>query len=64
LRKAHAGPPAAALELEDHGEPGTAQALPEGPHYTLEQLLDESWYPTDRASSTASEDAEAQDRSS
>lgn len=42
---------AAALELEDHGEPETARALPEGVHYTLEQLLDEGWYPgaTERA---------------
>jgi hypothetical protein len=47
LPRAHArARRAAALELEDHGEPKTAQALPEGPHYTLEQLLDESWYPT------------------
>lgn len=46
LEKAHArGRRAAALELEDHGESETARDLPEGLHYTLEQLLDEDWYP-------------------
>jgi hypothetical protein len=46
LDKAHArGRRAAALELEDQGEPETARNLPEGLHYTLEQLLDEDWYP-------------------
>lgn len=46
LEKAHArARRAAALELEDHGEPETARNLPKGSHYTLEQLLDEVWYP-------------------
>jgi hypothetical protein len=36
---------AAALELEEHGEPDTANTLPETLPYTLDQLLDEGWYP-------------------
>lgn len=47
LPKAHArARRAAALELEDHGESETAANLPEGSHYILNQLLDETWYPT------------------
>lgn len=46
LPKAHArARRAAALELEEHNEPKTAQGLPEGLHYSLAQLLDETWYP-------------------
>ena len=46
LEKAHArGRRAAALELEDYGDPVTTRELPEGSHYTLDQLLDEDWYP-------------------
>ncbi|MCS6779207.1 MAG: DUF29 domain-containing protein [Geminicoccaceae bacterium] len=38
----------ARLALLDHPEPEVAVALPETCPYTLEQLLDDGWYPTNR----------------
>lgn len=38
----------AALDLEQHGEPAAARALPETCPYTLDQLTDKSWYPANR----------------
>lgn len=38
----------AARELRRYGEPEAAAALPETCPYTLDQLLDEDWYPTNR----------------
>lgn len=38
----------ARLALLDHPEPEAAAALPEMCPYTLERLLDEDWYPTNR----------------
>lgn len=37
---------AAALELADHDGEAVAQSLPAVPSYTLDQLLDEEWWPT------------------
>ena len=38
----------AAAELRAHDEPEAAAALPEACPYTLDQLLDETWRPTNR----------------
>lgn len=38
----------ARLALLDHPEPEAAAALPETCPYTLDQLLDEDWYPSNR----------------
>lgn len=35
----------AALELEKHGEPGSARSLPNECSYTIDQILAEDWYP-------------------
>lgn len=40
---------AAALELADQDGETVADSLPEQPGYTLEQLLDEEWWPDRRA---------------
>ncbi len=48
LDLAKAGRRAAALELADLEGEAVAGALPEVPAYTLEQLLDEAWWPPRR----------------
>lgn len=40
---------AAAFELADHDGEAVAQSLPPLPSYTLDQLLDEDWWPTPQA---------------
>jgi len=38
----------ACRDLLDNGEPDAAAAIPASSRYTLDQLLDKSWYPTNR----------------